>query len=161
MEENKELIAKKDFLKSDLTRMLATLQPDQKGLWGKMNAQQMVEHLSEYIRIANGKMSVDAQYPEDITQRTYTFMMSEKPFRENTPNKLLPDEPPPVRNESMSAAIAELQKEIDYFFEIYTRNPGMRKMSPFFGNLNFEEQLHLLHKHTLHHARQFGLVNKA
>jgi hypothetical protein len=161
MEESKELISKKDFLKSDLTRMLSGLQPGQMGLWGKMNAQQMVEHLSEYIRIASGKINVDAQYPEDITQRSYSFMMSEKPFRENTPNKLLPDVPAPAKQESMQAAIAELQKEIDDFFEFYKRNPGMRKQSPFFGMLNFEEQVHLLHKHAVHHAMQFGLLNRA
>jgi hypothetical protein len=30
--------------------------------------------------------------------------------------------------------------------------------NPFFGDLNFAENVHLLHKHALHHLRQFGVV---
>ena len=84
--------------------------------------------------------------------------MTEKPFRENTPNKLLPDEPSPPKNANMNEAIAELQKEIDDFFSAYSANAGMRTVNPFFGNLNWEEQVQLLHKHATHHAKQFGLV---
>ena len=85
-------------------------------------------------------------------------MMSERPFRENTPNQLLPDVPPQARHSSMKDAVAELQSEIDDFFDVYASQPQLRNVSPFFGNLNFEEQVHLLHKHAMHHARQFGLV---
>ena len=57
----------------------------------------------------------------------------------------------------MTDAIAELQIEIDYFFEVYNGKPELRMTNPFFGNLNYEEQVQLLHKHATHHARQFGL----
>jgi hypothetical protein len=85
-------------------------------------------------------------------------MMSDKPFKENTPNQLLPDVPVPFKHVSMKDAIAELQKEIDHFFSVYENNSGLRNINPFFGNLNFEEQVQLLHKHATHHAKQFGLV---
>jgi len=149
---------KAEFLKSKFTPSLAALSPAQKGNWGKMNAQQMVEHMSEYVRIANGKHVVSPVNTPEITQKAYAFMMSEKPFRENTPNVLLPDEPAPVKQASMKDAIAELQSEIDDFFRIYSQTPGLRVTSPFFGELNFEEQVHLLHKHAVHHSRQFGLI---
>ena len=84
-------------------------------------------------------------------------MMTEKPFRENTPNQLISDESPPLKHPDMKAALAELQSEIDYFFQVYSEKPGLRIMNPFFGNLNFDEQVRLLYKHTTHHARQFGL----
>ncbi|HEY4798055.1 MAG TPA: hydroxymethylglutaryl-CoA reductase, partial [Bacteroidia bacterium] len=73
-------------------------------------------------------------------------------------NKLLPDEPEPFKNATMEGAIAELQKEIDDFFSVYAANTGLRVVNPFFGNLNYEEQVRLLYKHTTHHARQFGLL---
>ena len=85
-------------------------------------------------------------------------MMSDKPFKENTPNQLLPDVPAPFKHVSMKDAIAELQKEIDHFFSVYEKNSELRNINPFFGNLNFEEQVQLLHKHATHHAKQFGLV---
>jgi hypothetical protein len=63
-----------------------------------------------------------------------------------------------MKQPTMKEAIAELQMEIDDFFRIYSQAPGLRNTSPFFGELNFEEQVHLLHKHAMHHARQFGLM---
>ena len=150
--------AKEKFIKEEFTSLLKKLSSEQKGSWGKMNAQQMVEHMSYAFRVASGKHSENAQYNEEITQKGYNFIMTEKPFRENTPNKLLSDEPSPLKNANMNEAIAELQKEIDDFFSAYSANAEMRTVNPFFGNLNWEEQVQLLHKHTTHHAKQFGLV---
>jgi hypothetical protein len=149
---------KKKFIKEDFTKFVSSLQPEAKGKWGKMNAQQMVEHMSDYMRIANGKTKVQGVLTPEQTHKSYSFMMSEKSFRENTPNQLLPDVPPPFRNASMADAIKELQNEIDHFFVVFSGNEAMRFTSPFFGDLNFEEQVQLLHKHATHHARQFGLV---
>lgn len=122
-----------------------------------MNAQQMVEHMSYAFRLGSGRHSEKPAYSTEITQKSYQFMMTEKPFRENTPNQLLPDEPIALINSSMKEAIAELQSEIDFFFKVYEGKPEMRVINPFFGNLNFEEQVQLLHKHATHHAKQFGL----
>ena len=149
---------KKQFLRSELTKIFSTLSSDQKGKWGKMNAQQMVEHMSDAFRWANGRTPVKAMHSPEITQRSYAFMMTEKPFRENTPNQLLSDVPAPVKHKNMADAVVELQSEIDHFFKVYADNVGLRTINPFFGNLNFEEQVQLLHKHATHHAKQFGLV---
>lgn len=137
---------------------LKVLDPEAKGKWGKMNAQQMVEHMSYSFRLGSGRHPEKPAYNPEITQKSYNFMMTDKPFRENTPNQLLPDVPPAVKHQNMDEALAELQSEIDYFFKVYSDNPGMRIINPFFGNLNFEEQVQLLHKHATHHARQFGLI---
>ena len=58
----------------------------------------------------------------------------------------------------MADALTELESEINHFFKVYSENPLLRTINPFFGNLNFEEQVQLLHKHATHHARQFGLI---
>ena len=149
---------KKKFLKEEFPKLLSSLQSEQKGKWGKMNAQQMVEHMSYSFRLGSGRHPEKPVYNAEITQKGYNFIMTEKPFRENTPNQLLPDEPPALKNNTMAEAITELQSEIDYFFKVYSENQGMRTINPFFGNLNFAEQVQLLHKHVSHHARQFGLI---
>ena len=149
---------KKNFLRSEFAKLLSSLQPEAKGKWGKMNAQQMVEHMSDAFRLASGRHVEKPAYSPEITQKSYQFMMTEKPFRENTPNQLLPDVPPPFKHAAMKEAIAELQGEIDFFIKTYEGNPEMRMINPFFGNLNFDEQVQLLHKHAVHHARQFGLL---
>lgn len=148
---------KSDFIRSKFTQLLSSLQPEQKGKWGKMNAQQMVEHMSDAFQQASGKKGMKPFFTEEQTVKNYTFMMTEKPFRENTPNQLMSDTPAPIKNASMKEALAELQNEIDFFFQIYEGNPEMKIVNPFFGNLNFQEQVQLLHKHAMHHARQFGL----
>ena len=158
MEKNKIMKTKEKFIKEEFTELLRKLPSEQKGKWGKLNAQQMVEHMSWAFRLASGRHSEKLIYNPEITQKGYNFIMTEKPFRENTPNQLLSDEPAAVKNKNMGDAISELQSEIDYFFQVYSENSELRMINPFFGNLNFEEQVQLLHKHTTHHARQFDLV---
>ena len=86
------------------------------------------------------------------------FVMSDKPFRENTPNPLMPEVPAPVRNPSVEEAIKELKNEMDYFFTVFNKNNLRVTRNPFYGDLNYEQNVQLLHKHALHHLKQFGVV---
>jgi hypothetical protein len=147
---------KAGFLSSGFTKELSKLDEDTPRKWGKMNVWQMVEHMSDSIKIANGKTPIEIVTPEDNIPRMQSFLESEKPFKENTPNVLLPDVPPPVRNATLPDAINELQNEIDHFFEVYEADERKTIANPFFGQLNFEQQVQLLHKHATHHLRQFG-----
>jgi len=36
-------------------------------------------------------------------------------------------------------------------FTAFANNPSLITTNPFFGDLNFEENVYLLHKHALHH----------
>ena len=149
---------KKKFLKEEYTPKLAALDPDAERLWGKMNVHQMIEHMSDYVRIGSGRTPVEIVTPEEHLPKMQAFLMTEKPFRENTPNSLMPDEPPAVRHTDIKDAIAELQEEIDHFFETFHNNAGFKATHPFFGHLDFDMSVQILHKHALHHLRQFGIV---
>lgn len=142
------------FLKTEYTKQLAQLDPATAPLWGKMNVQQMIEHMGDYVRIASGKDPATLVTPQEQLPRMQAFLESEKPFRENTPNPLLPDIPPPVKLTEVKQAIDRLQKELDDFFVMA---PGKKIMNPFFGELSFEQNIQLLHKHGTHHLRQFGV----
>ena len=152
------MIAEKaDFLKNRLTTLLKQIPSDTPAKWGRMTLQQMIEHLSDSVRIASGKMShKDIVTPQEHLQRMRDFMMSDKPFKENTPNPLMPFVPAPVINKSVNEAISELQQELKYFFAVFEKNKLQVTRNPFFGDLNFEENVHLLHKHARHHLKQFG-----
>src|SRR5947208_2707518 len=108
---------KADFLHHEFTKLLGTIDPDTKPAWGKMNLQQMIEHMSDSVRIANGRDPKDCITPEENIEKMQEFLMSDKPFRENTPNPQLPDIPPPLRFERVQDAIGELQQEIEEFFD--------------------------------------------
>src|ERR1051325_2430283 len=121
---------KEKFLKEEFAKLLSTLDPSAKGKWGVMNAQQMVEHMSDYVRIASGKEKHELSLTPEQSQKAYAFMMTDKPFRENTPNHLMPEVPPAWRNSSMRSAIGELENEINDFFSTYKNAPGLKLMNP-------------------------------
>ena len=148
---------KADFLRHEYTKALSQLDADAPRKWGKMNVQQMIEHMSDYVRIASGKTTLQTVTPEDKLPRLQGFLASEKPFPENTPNVLMSDTPAPVKHATKQDAINELQTEIDHFFEVHEQDAGKITANPFFGDLGFEQQVQLLHKHATHHLRQFGL----
>lgn len=147
------------FLKNDLIAQLATIPADRVPAWGKMNLQQMTEHLSrDAFRVASGKVIFPLMTPEEHIPKMHEFLRSDKSFRENTVNKLMPEEPLPLVHQDMSAALDELQAEIDYFFEVYQLEPGKKVVNAIFGDMDFELQVLLLHKHAIHHLRQFGIT---
>jgi hypothetical protein len=153
------ITGKVDFLKHRLIPLLRQIPSDTKPHWGKMTLQQMVEHFSDSVRIASGKtVYADFVLPDEQLQKAREFMLSEKPFRENTVNPLMPEVPAPVVNVSAEEAINELQKELNHFFSVFEKNNLQVTRSPFFGDLNYEQNVHLLHKHALHHLRQFGIT---
>jgi hypothetical protein len=49
-----------------------------------------------------------------------------------------------------------LEKDINHFVTVFEYEPDLRILNPFFGNLNMDEWIHLLHKHAMHHLRQFN-----
>jgi hypothetical protein len=150
---------KTEFLKFRFIPLLKQIRSDTKPQWGKMTLQQMIEHFSESVRIASGKTAhTDFVFPADQLQKNREFVLSEKPFRENTPNPLMPEVPAPVINVSTEEATSELDKEIKFFFTVFEKNNLQVTRNPFFGDLNFEQNVHLLHKHALHHLRQFGVT---
>lgn len=152
-------IEKENFLRTRLVRYLQQLHPDTPPLWGKMNAQQMIEHLGLFIMNASGRLKYDTIVtPADRLDKLREFLMSDKPFRENTKNPLLSEEPSPLRYKTMQGAIGALQQELINFFQAFEANPNLVTRNPIFGDLNFEQNVQLLHKHALHHLRQFGVV---
>ena len=149
---------KADFLKHRLIPLLRQIPSDRSPQWGKMTLQQMIEHFADYTRMASGKTPyAEIITPAENLQRMRDFVMSEKPFRENTSNPLLPEVPAPVKNHSVEEALQELDSEIKFFFSVFEKNNLQVTRNPFFGDLNFEQNVQLLHKHALHHLKQFGV----
>lgn len=148
------------FLRTQFTPLLKKLSAGDPGKWGKMNAQQMTEHVADFFMVSSQKRIFPVVTPEEYLPKFKAFLLSDKEFRENTeaPKEIVPEEPFPVRNESMAAAIDELQKEIDDFVLYFEEHPGAKTAHPVFGELDFDEWVLLHHKHVTHHSKQFGLL---
>jgi len=152
-------LEKENFLRTRLVSLLQQLSPDTPARWGKMKVQQMIEHLGgDAFRTASGRLVFEKilTAPEQLA-RMRAFLMSEKPFKENTVNPLLGEVPLPTRYKTVQGAIGALQQELIHFFEVFERNPLLITRNPFFGDLNFDENVQLLYKHSLHHLKQFGV----
>lgn len=149
---------KRAFLRTGYTELLKKLDADAPRKWGKMNVQQMIEHMSDYVRIASGRTPMEIVTESERLPRMQGFLESEKPFPENTPNVLMPDTPIPVRHATKEEAINELQDELDHFFRVHEADAAKITANPFFGVLDFDRQVQLLHKHATHHLRQFGAI---
>ena len=152
------ITAKEAFLKNSFIPLLKKLKADDKGNWGVMDAQQMIEHFADAVKNASGKLILPVLNEGERLQKSRDFLMSENPFKENTDNPLIPKEGIPHRQPDLQAALNKLQKELDYFFKTFENNPGLKTGNAFFGQLDYKMNVQLLHKHALHHLRQFGLA---
>ncbi len=150
---------KKKFLQCDFIPLMKKLDGDAKGRWGVMNGQQMAEHVTDAIKNASGKLILPVVNTGERLEKSKEFLMTEKQFKENTKNPLIGNAPFPLRKPNMSAAITKLQEELDHFFQVFENNPGLKTTNPIFGELDYAMNIQLLHKHALHHLRQFGLVD--
>jgi hypothetical protein len=151
---------KLNFLSNDLVPLLRTLPADAEMKWGKMNAQQMVEHISGFFRVSTNKLHFPLATPPEQLPKFKEFLHSDKEFRENTKAPVLPEEPLPVQFASFDDALNDLEKELNDFLRQFSANPGLTTQHPAFGDLNFEEWVLLHYKHVVHHAKQFGLIER-
>ncbi|HEY0030857.1 MAG TPA: hypothetical protein VGC65_08885 [Bacteroidia bacterium] len=146
------------FLKTEFPKLLRTLSADAKGEWGVLNGQQMVEHMAESISFATGKKIQNLYTAPELVGRMKEFAMSDKEFKPNTKNALMSETPVPILKNNMAEAIADIEKEVAAFVTFFENNKGASITNSFFGDLNFEEWTHLLHKHAVHHCKQFRLL---
>jgi len=150
-------LGKENFLRTKFISLLQRLEANTPARWGKMNLQQMIEHFTDVTMVASGKIKLPIATPADKLQKYREFMLSEKQFKENTKSPVLPPEPLPLKKHTKEAAIGKLQEELIYFFEVFENEPAKKTVHPAFGELNFEENIQIMHKHAVHHLRQFGI----
>ncbi len=151
-------IEKENFLRTRLVPCIQQINPAAQPAWGKMNLHQMVEHLVAVVKLANGRLKIEVVTPADKLHLYRDFMLSDKPFRENTKSPVLPEEPLPLYTNTLQGAIGRLQEELILFFEVFEKDPQLKTTHPVFGPLDFNENIQGLYKHTLHHLKQFGVV---
>ncbi len=146
------------FLQQTFPALLKKLKGDETPEWGKMNAQQMIEHMTDSFRIADEKNRQTIHTPPEQLEAFKRFLMSDKEFRPMTKNALMAEDPPAIINDTLEEAVTELEEEISFFVSYFENQPGRITTNGIFGNLNYEEWINLLHKHAVHHLKQFRLI---
>jgi hypothetical protein len=149
---------KLNFIQHDFITKVKTLTAGTAGKWGKMDAWQMMEHVSGFFKVSTNQVQFPLVTPEEQLPKFKAFLFSDKQFRENTRAAVLPEEPMPVLHTSFRGAIEDLENQISLFEEKFSSGEILSSQHPVFGDLNFEEWVLLHYKHVVHHARQFGLM---
>ena len=147
------------FIKNDFFSLLNNIPEDTKARWGKMNAQQMIEHVAAFFKVSAERIKFDLVTPEEHLPKYKEFLLSDKQFRENTkaPANVIGEDPLPLRYGSYAEAVTKLQEAVNEFELYFKKSPGKKTIHPVFGPLNFDEWVLLHHKHVTHHLRQFGV----
>lgn len=150
---------KETFIQTDLLKTIASIPEDATSAWGKMNAWQMIEHLTAFFKVSAGQLHFDLAVPVEHLPKYKAFLQSDIPFKENTkaPASVLGEDTLPVTNYSFSEAKTSLSKAVNDFFDYFEEHPGATTLHPAFGELNKEEWILLHYKHVTHHLKQFSL----
>lgn len=140
---------------SDRAGLLARvdkLRPDMTPAWGKMNATQMMTHLTEWMRLATGELiaaprNKPMRYP--VIKQLIIYVM---PWPKGVPTapELLSRE-----SSGWDAELADFTERLRSFEKWKSRSDW--PLHPVFGRLSTTEWGALGYKHTNHHLRQFGV----
>lgn len=153
--------AKKSFVEEEAIILLHKLQADTAARWGKMNAQQMVEHMQGFFDVSTQKLKFDLVTPEEQLPAYKAFLLSDKEFRENTaaPLSVIGEDTLPFRYANLESAKEKLINSILDFKKFFADNKEQTTLHPVFGRLNYEEWMLLHYKHVQHHFKQFSLLS--
>lgn len=136
-----------------LEARIRALTPENRRLWGKMNAAQALCHCQRPLETAVGdKPMKQAFIGKLIVPFIRKTIFSEKPFGKNSPTDptfVVADE------RELNAERDQLLKLIDRFVAQGPEGAG-RETHSFFGKLSGAEWGELMYKHIDHHLQQFG-----
>lgn len=144
----------------EFTEMLAVLNgltPNQKPLWGKMKAQEMVEHLSDMLMMSRGTGNFTIDVDAETIARRQQFLSSDKEMAKNIAVPFTKDIIE-LRHDELELALDEFAEEWINFTEYYENNPSASVIHPYYGDLDFNLWLKMHDKHFMHHFKQFGLI---
>lgn len=150
-----------EFIEIDISEIIPKLDKltlETKPFWGDMSAQRMVEHLTDTIKIASGKIKFPLEVPEDKIEKMQAFLDSDKPMARGivVPFAKKNEE---LRNEEIELAIDEFLLEWLDFDEHYAENESRTEAHPYYGQLNYQQWCRLHSKHLTHHFEQFGILD--
>ncbi|WP_299065810.1 hydroxymethylglutaryl-CoA reductase, degradative [uncultured Polaribacter sp.] len=141
---------------TSLRKLLTNLEIETPAVFGKMNGQQMVEHLALLLKISNGKIDADFFVDEEKSARRKPFLDSDNELQVGFKASMLSEEPVPAKFSTLKDSIEDLILQIDNFETHFKTNTS--ENHPFFGELDYEYWSKFHVKHFTHHFKQFNLV---
>ena len=133
---------------------IAALRPGDPARWGRMNASQMLCHLSDSAKVALGETVLPSANP-GLSSRLFKWLALEVPIRwaKNFPTMPQIDQfkggtPPAAFADDRQTLIALTKRLVEASLE--------SRKHPYFGPMSQKQWMRWAWLHTDHHLRQFG-----
>ncbi|MDQ6831210.1 MAG: DinB family protein [Gemmatimonadota bacterium] len=141
-----------DETRRELKQRLGQLSEEKRPLWGKMNALQVVAHLTLSMRMATGELPTARKSTPVGFFPANWIVIHWLPWPHSTPTapELLAG-----KSTTWTADVATLDSLIDGFGALDQKRPW--PVHPAFGKLSAKSWGALGWKHIDHHLRQFGV----
>lgn len=143
---------------NEVRKQLQKLCNNSEPLFGNMNAQQMIEHLSTVTQIPNGNLKIAVFVDDEKAARRKPFLNTDNEIQVGFKAPFLSENPVPLKFNSIDEAIDDLIQQVAIFFEVFEKDKTRKVIHPFFGELDFEYWKKFQIKHFTHHFKQFGLI---
>lgn len=129
-----------------------TLTPQHTAAWGKFTVAGMLSHLNDAMRMATGALPIG---------KTGPALLRFPPLRYLVIHHLpMPKNAPTAPELLTGASSSDFTRELDTFCDGFAKLDGASHRlvpHPIFGELSHADWGALIHKHTDHHLRQFGV----
>lgn len=138
--------------RQELLTRLGKLTPEAKGAWGKMNAFQMLAHLSDGVRMALGELDVKPKKTPLRFAPLKKLVIYVVPFPKSAP----------TAPELIARTEGDWDKEVSALKELVVRFSTQQDREewashPAFGKMSKKDWGAVIYKHINHHFRQFGV----
>lgn len=159
------LVAKKspfiELNRRNIQKLLNGLTENTKPNWGKMTAQQMLEHLETTILYSMGEPEAEKCFtPEEHLEKYQDSLYNHRKMPKDFPAPFLPEDGtlPELKYKNLEQAKEKFIENLQKYQIYYRDNPEAEHMHFVFGKLN-KEMMELMHrKHFTHHFEQFNLI---
>lgn len=136
----------------ELVRRAWTLTPNHTAKWGRFSVAAMLAHLNDAARMATGDLSVTGKAPSFLKWPPVRYLFIHAlPMPKSAPTA------PELLARSSAADLAQEQQTFQSLFDALPRRDVLAPSHPAFGTMTRSDWGVLIHKHTDHHLRQFGV----
>ena len=127
--------------------------------WGKMNAQEMLEHLETTMKYSTGELQTsECKTPEEHLEKYQDSLYNFRKMPKDFPAPFLEEgKLPELKYKNLEEAKTHFIESVKNYQIYYRENSEAEHLHFVFGKLN-KEMMELFHqKHVTHHFEQFGL----
>lgn len=159
------LVAKKspfiELNRRNIQKLLNGLTENTKPNWGKMTAQQMLEHLETTLLYSIGEPEAEKCFtPEEHLEKYQNSLYNHRKMPKDFSAPFLPEDGtlPELKYKNLEQAKEKFLENLQKYQIYYRENPEAEHMHFVFGKLN-KEMMEMMHrKHFTHHFEQFNLI---